>query len=261
MLNVQNIKRFLQYEAKDITIEIVKETKSTNDDMKQKAINGEKEFSVLIAERQTMGKGSKGRSFFSPEDTGIYMSILVNPTYSAEKCTLITSMTALAVAEAIEQATKLKADIKWINDIYINRKKAAGILTESVLKKDLSGLEYAVVGIGINVFEPRAGFPIELESIACALSKTYNEELKAKLVAFIINRFMYYYKKLEQNEFIEKYRDRLFFLGEDVTVIDSNGSYKVRALTVDEMCRLVVMTNEGIEKKLYAGEISIKPKA
>ena len=72
---------------------------------------------------------------------------------------------------------------------------------------------------------------------------------------------MYYYKSFEQSRFIESYKERLFFLGEDITVIDSKGSYNAKAITVDEMCRLVVRDSDDIEKKLYAGEISIKPKA
>ena len=139
--NEEQIRKHLLDYAKDIDIEIVKEIDSTNDELKRQAINGQGEIKLLIAESQTKGKGTKGRSFFSPADTGCYMSFLLRPSYSAEECSLLTTAAATATACAIEMVTGKKAQIKWVNDIYIERKKVAGILTEASFRKDGSGLE------------------------------------------------------------------------------------------------------------------------
>lgn len=237
-----------------IIIESVDETQSTNDDMKRKAAEGAPEVSVLIAEKQTKGKGSKGRSFFSPDSTGCYMSFLLRPKLRPEECTLLTTIAAVAAAEAIEKITGKSADIKWVNDIYIGGKKAAGILTEGAFaNKD--EINYAVVGIGINLAVPERGFPEEIKDIAGALGA---EENKNELIAEIIDRFLFYYRRLPDNSYISAYRKRLFFLGREITVIQGDTSFRAKAVDVDDMCRLLVRTCDSRELLLSAGEISVK---
>ena len=99
--NEESIRKYLQPYAKDIDIEIVREISSTNDELKRQANEGQSEIKLLIAESQTKGKGTKGRSFFSPANTGCYMSFLLRPMYPAEKCTLLTTAAATATACAI----------------------------------------------------------------------------------------------------------------------------------------------------------------
>lgn len=237
----------------DIIIETVAVTASTNEDMKTKAKEGAPEISLLIADRQTKGKGSKGRSFFSPDSTGCYMSFLLRPKLKPEECTLLTSIAAVATAQAIEKVTGKAADIKWVNDIYMGGKKVAGILTEGAfINKD--EISYAVVGIGINLTVPEEGFPEEIKNIAGTLGTA---EIKNEIIAEITNRFVYYYRKLPDNSYIEAYRKRLFFLGKEITVIQGENSFSAKAIDIDKMCRLKVATADG-EQLLSAGEISIK---
>ncbi len=257
--NENEIRRYLDDHAKDIIIETVTEITSTNDEMKLRANNGEKEISLLIAESQTKGKGRKGRTFFSPDGSGCYMSFLLRPEYSAEECTLLTTIAAAATAEAIETVTEKKAQIKWVNDIYIERRKVAGILTEAGFNKDGKGLSFAVVGIGINISPPENGYPKEIENIAAAVGDG-KAEIKNRLIGEIINRFVYYYRNLRNKEFINSYRSRLFFLGEEITVIESDKTYSAVATDIDDMCHLVVTLPDGNIKSLFSGEISIKPK-
>lgn len=257
--NENEIRRYLSDSSEDIVIETVAEVGSTNDEMKFRAEKGEKEITLLIAESQTKGKGRKGRSFFSPDGTGCYMSFLLRPQYSAEECTLLTVIAAASTAEAIEAVTGKSAQIKWVNDIYLSRRKVAGILTEASFTKDGKGLSYAVVGIGINITSPCDGFPEEIENIACALS-VEGKKIKNRLIAQIINRFIYYYRNLREKEFIGSYGKRLFFLGEEITVIENGSSYTATATGIDDMCRLIVTLPDGKTKKLYSGEISIKTK-
>ena len=240
-------------EKEGITVEAVRQTASTNEDMKLKARQGTGEISVLIAEKQTKGKGSKGRSFFSPEGTGCYMSFLLRPEIRPEECILLTTIAAVAAAQAIETVTGRKADIKWVNDIYMDGKKVAGILTEGAfISKDK--IDFAVVGIGINLALPEGGFPEEIKDIAGALG---SDGIKNELIAQVINRFVYYYRRLPDSSYISQYRQRLFFLGREITVVQGEDSYTAVATDIDGMCRLKVRTPEG-EKLLGAGEISVK---
>lgn len=249
----------LSTRAENIKIKILPEVGSTNDEMRKAAIDGKGEIRVLIAESQTDGKGTKGRTFFSPANSGCYMSFLLRPKYSAEECTLLTTMAAAAVAGAIEKITGEETEIKWINDVYIHRKKVAGILTEAKITKDGKGLEYAIVGIGININAPEGGFPDELEQIAGTVVYGKRAFIKNQLIAEIINRFVEYYHNLPQKKYMSLYRKKLFFLGEEITVVEGEYSYKATAVTVDSMSRLIVTLEDGSEKTLFGGEISIKP--
>ncbi len=257
--NEKEIRKYLLPYARDIIIETVDEINSTNDEMKKRALQGEKEITLLIAESQTKGKGSKGRSFFSPENTGCYMSFLLRPGYTAEECTLLTTMASAATAESIEKVSGQKAQIKWVNDIYIERRKVAGILTEASIAKGGKLLDYAVVGIGINIAPPQGGFPEEIKNIAAAVSSE-NPEIKNHLIGEVINRFIYYYHSLPEKEYLSEYRKRLFFIGEEITVIEADKTYIAEALDIDDMCHLIVKTETGEKKALFGGEISIKPK-
>lgn len=255
----KEIRRYLNECGKDIIIETTDEIGSTNDEMKARGNNGAEEIALLIAESQTKGKGRKGRSFFSPDSSGCYMSFLLRPEYSAEECTLLTAIAAVATAEAIEEVTNKKAQIKWVNDIYIERRKVAGILTEAAFRKDGKGLSYAVVGIGINVYTPDSGFPDEIRNIAAAVSDS-ETEIKNRLIAEIINRFVYYYRNLPKKEYLSSYRDRIFFLGEEITIMEADKTYSATAMDIDDMCHLIVALPDGKTKCLFSGEISIKAK-
>lgn len=256
--NANEIRKYLLPYAENIIIETVNEIDSTNDEMKKRALQGEKEIILLVAESQTKGKGSKGRAFFSPESTGCYMSFLLRPGYSAEECTLLTTMAAAATAESIEAVSGQRAQIKWINDIYIERRKVAGILTEASISKGGRNLDYAVVGIGINIAEPQGGFPAEIKNIAAAVLSD-NRGIKNHLIGEVINRFIYYYQNLIKKEYLNEYRKRLFFLGENITVVEGDKTYTAKAVDIDDMCHLIAKTEAGEIKTLFGGEISIRP--
>lgn len=251
------IKGFLKKDLKGFEIITVKEVQSTNDEAKKLALTVKDGTLIYIAESQTKGRGRMGRSFFSPMGTGIYMSILLHPDLEAEDCTLLTPLCAVAVSQAIEKVLLTDSGIKWVNDIYIKNKKVAGILTEGTFKNGKA--DYAVVGIGINLSVPEGDFPEDIKNIAGALTED-KTALKNELIAEIVNRFMYYYKKLPEKAFIDRYRSKLFFLGQEITVISPDGNYEAVAEDIDNMCRLKIRLKDASEKILYGGEISIRPK-
>lgn len=249
------IKSFLSEKNKYISIITVDETSSTNDEAKKLALTEKDKTVLYIAESQTKGRGRMGRSFFSPDGTGIYMSLLLHPDLTAENCPLLTPLCAVAVSEAIEKVVSAENKIKWVNDIYIGDRKVAGILTEGAFRE--GKIDYAVVGIGVNLSLPEGDFPEEIRSIAGALTENVTD-FKNELIAEIVNRFMYYYKFLPEKVFLQNYRKKLFFLGQEITVISPEGNYDAVAKDVDGMCRLIVRTESGEEKILGSGEISIK---
>lgn len=242
------IREYLADYVGDIKIETVDLIDSTNDEMKRRAQKGEKEIALLIAEAQTKGKGTKGRSFFSPEGTGIYMSLLLRPTYTPQECTFLTTMAAVSSARAIERVTGIKMQIKWVNDLYLEGKKVGGILTQAHLSKECREVEWAVVGIGINLCEPNDGFPDELKGIAASLGKDGN--IKNRLIGEIVNEFVLYYRNLTKKEFIAEYSKRLLGLNEEITVKEGEEECRGTVIGIDDMCRLKIRLPDGSEKVL-----------
>lgn len=253
-------KEIRQHLAADekITFVISQQTESTNLDAVRFAKNAAEEFTVILAESQKNGRGRLGRSFFSPENTGCYMSILLRPRYAGEAVALLTPLAAAATAAAIEKLTGKKADIKWINDIYIDGKKVAGILTQSAFTNEKSAPEYAVVGIGINIATPQGGFPQDIRQIAGALD-TQQVNIKNTLVAELLNYFIPHYHRLEEKLFYEDYRKRLLWLGEEIRILKGDESFMAKMLDIDGMFHLIA-EKDGEKLTLHSGEISCRRK-
>lgn len=260
ILSAQSIIKYLKDETKDLRLEVFKTVSSTNTVLKNAAEAGESEGKVIIAEEQTGGRGRMGREFYSPPDTGIYMSILLRPTITAMESLFITTAAAVAVARAIETVAGCTASIKWVNDIYCYGKKVCGILTEGALDLENGKLKYAVLGIGINVIPPKEDFPDELKKIATAIFKDndYTADGKSRLAAQVLNHFWSYYESLEQRKFMEEYRRRSFILGKEINIIAGDVTKKAIALGIDDECRLIVREEDETINALSSGEVSIR---
>ena len=231
---------------------------STNDVLIQMALNGEAEGTVLIADFQTAGKGRKGRSFYSPDAKGVYLSILLRPEFSPEVSVKLTPLTAVAVAEAIESVTDKKSEIKWVNDILINGKKVCGILTESSYSSIKRKFDHIVIGIGINLYRPENGYPDEIKNIATALSDNSECEIDVnKLIVEILNRFIKYYSLLPSVTFFKEYESRISFLGEKIKVIHFDYNEECIAEDITDEFHLIVRDKNGKVQELDSGEISI----
>ncbi len=195
----------------------VPQVDSTNRVVKQWGKEGVPEGEVLIACSQTAGRGRLGRSFFSP-DSGIYLSVLLRPDLSPKETLRLTTAAAVAVAQAIGET----AQIKWVNDVFLNGKKVCGILTESALLG--ATLDYAVVGIGLNLWQPTYGFPQDLQQIAGSIFDTIPTEKKvAELVSKILARFYECYQNLFDHAILEIYQKRNLLQGKPVTVGNVSG--------------------------------------
>lgn len=214
---------------------------------------------VLLAQEQTQGKGRLGRTFFSPKGTGLYMSVLLRPRFSAEEALSITTAAAVAVAEAVDQVTGQHARIKWVNDVYLRGRKVCGILTEAAVDFESGGLQYAVLGMGINIREPEGGFSPELAQVAGAL---FPGEVPAgartRLAAAILNRFFSYYQALPDRTFMKAYAERSLLTGMEVTYTQGDRAGEGLVLGVDEEARLLLRLPDGREQAFSAGEVQIK---
>ncbi len=231
---------------------------STNDLLKEIAKQQGEEGTVIIADSQTGGRGRYDRKFFSPKGTGIYMSILLKPRLMACDSVLITAAAAVAVNDAVQKHCYKQTGIKWVNDLFLNDKKVCGILTEGSLNAKTGGFNWAVLGIGINVYEPKNKFDKEIKDIAGAIEKEKQKDLRNRLCAETINRFFYYYENLENREFLASYRKSSIVIGKEITVIKNENNIKAMALDIDNDCRLLVSYNDGSQEYLSSGEISIK---
>lgn len=259
ILSVQGIEKNLEPIYRTMKIHVLHTVSSTNTEVRKRAMAGEGEGYVVIANSQTDGRGRSGRSFFSPSDTGIYMSLLLRPNqYSSQQAIKLTTMAAVAACEAIEGVSGKKAQIKWVNDIFVEGKKVCGILTEGSFGLEDGFLEYAVLGIGVNVFPPKDGFPNEIKEIAGTVFDTAQNDGKNHLAAEIMNRFMNYYLILQDGSYVDAYRRRSMVIGKEIQVVSARGVRDAIALDVDEECRLIVKYEDGKIEHLNSGEISIK---
>ena len=131
--------------APDFLTFVYQEVDSTNDEAKRLAIEYPNKNVIVVANAQRNGRGRRGRSFYSPNDTGVYFSVVIHPDISPEKSVLVTTAAALATAETIEELTGKRALIKWINDVYVDDRKCVGILTEATLNCESAKFDCVVV--------------------------------------------------------------------------------------------------------------------
>lgn len=247
-----------------LNLSLLGEVTSTNELMKEEAKSAAPEGRVIIAFSQTHGKGRLGRTFFSPGGSGLYISVLLRPKMPAAKALMITAAAAVAVAEAVEKISGKAAGIKWVNDIYIDGRKLCGILTEASMNIEGGALDYAVLGVGINVYSPAGGFPDELKEKACCLLETEERGAKERIAAEVLTRFFKLYDDINlpaqsdsHPKFLSEYKRRSVLTGKEVTVVRSGKEETALALSIDDDCRLIIRTAEG-DLPLSSGEVSVR---
>lgn len=259
ILSPQGIQKYLDGCCSDLDLHVLAQISSTNALVREQANAGAAEGYTLIANEQTAGRGRYGRSFFSPSGTGAYLSILLRPDYCpARQAVRITTMAAAAMCRAIEEVCDEPPAIKWVNDIFVHGKKVCGILTEGSFGLENGMLEYAVVGVGINVYAPEGGFPEELREIAGALFAHPCNDMKNRLVAAFLNHLMAYYRSDDPSEYLDTYRRYSLVLGREVTVLSPSGDRKALVLGIDDECHLQLRYDDGTEATLSSGEISVR---
>ena len=259
ILSPQGIRRFLKPEYRDLDLTVLPTAPSTNALVREKANQGCPEGCIIIACEQTAGRGRYGRQFFSPVDSGVYLSLLLRPTaYSPQQATCLTAAAAAAMCQAIEEVTGQQPGIKWVNDIFLHGKKVCGILTEAAVGLETGALDYMVLGAGVNLYPPVKGFPEEIQPIAGSVLERSCPEAKNRLVGEFLNRFWDFYTHPECRTYLEDYRSRSLAIGQNVTVLSAGRAVSAYAYGIDDDFRLLVRYDSGKTEALSYGEIRIQ---
>lgn len=257
LLSPASIERFLPTgHPFDLTVR--KRVDSTNAEARRRALEGAPEGTVIIAEEQWAGRGRRGKHFFSPAGSGVYLSVVLHPPICAENGQLLTCAAAVAGARAIERVTGHKTLIKWVNDLFCDGRKVAGILTEGVVDMESGHFEHAVMGIGVNAKPPRAGFPDELAEVAGAIINDASGAVRSELAAAILEEFWQLYQHIEERPFYDEYRQRCFLLGQSVVVTRNGSRIRARAVDLTEDFKLVVELPDKTRLELPHGEVSAR---
>ncbi|MGB4093082.1 MAG: biotin--[acetyl-CoA-carboxylase] ligase [Ruminococcus flavefaciens] len=239
-------------------MQVFSEIGSTNTAAKKLASERVPDGTVIIADKQTEGRGRMGRSFESPSGTGIYMSLVLYPKFGLECAPLITSAAACAVAEAIDEVCGCDVSIKWVNDLYLNGRKICGILTEASLGLEMKNLDHAVIGIGVNVRSVRNVFGEELGNIATSIEdETGVKADRNVLCGAMLNKLEHYLGMVESREFLNEYRRRELLTGNTITANVGGNTLTGMAMGIDDNANLIIKLPDGKLKKLGSGEASL----
>lgn len=257
VMSAEGIRTFLRREYKELPITVYKSINSTNTEAKMQAMQNAVHGTVILSEEQTQGRGRMGRSFYSPAESGIYMSIILKPHLNMADSVLITTAAAVAVCTAVDKFTSQEPKIKWVNDIYINNKKVCGILTEAVTDMESGTINSVIVGIGLNV--KTEFFPAELRETAGSIFNMNDDSfIRNQLAAEVINNVLLMCDNLQDRSFLEFYRERSMILGEKIRYLKNNQWFEGYAQDIDEFGGLVVFHEDGQKEVLHSGEITLR---
>lgn len=253
---------------KNIELEFHSEVTSTNTMLLERIKNENlPEGYTIIANAQTAGVGRHGRTFYSPEHTGVYMSVLLKPENIAEDTiNMITVAAAVATANAVESISVNNVKIKWVNDIFIEDKKVAGILAQGQVNNKTGRVEQIVLGIGVNLYRPEHGFHEEIKDTAGYVlddegveqRSNPKSDMKQTYITTLLNTFFFYYNKLEEKSYLEEYISRSLLIGKAVYVVKNGHKKTAQVLEINSDCNLVVEYAGGTKEVLLCGEVSLK---
>lgn len=222
---------------------------STNAQARRIAAAGDTENTLIIAREQTAGRGRMGRSFYSPADTGLYMTLLCYPDAPLSDLGGLTCAAAWATALAIEELVGATPCIKWVNDLYLHGRKICGILCESVGTPRGTAL---LVGIGVNL--TTRDFPDAIAGVAGSLQATVCPEALATRICL---RLLQYVERPDNALWLDGYRARFMLPGMQVTCILPNERFVATVRGISDSGALLVTDNDGHNRELWAGEVSI----
>ena len=238
-------------------------TDSTNLRVKQAGDEGAPHGTLAVADRQTAGRGRRGRTWISPAGSSIYMSILLRPEITPDKASMLTLVMALSVAEGIGQCISHPGypalQIKWPNDVIINGKKVVGILTE--MSSQIDYINHVTVGVGINV--NTTDFPEEIAQTATSLQIECGHSVKrAHLIAAVMERLEENYETFlktgDLSGLIDRYSALLVNRDREVQILGAKETYRAHAIGIDRTGELIVRREDGTVEKIYAGEVSVR---
>jgi len=235
-------------------ITLLESVDSTNTYAKKLASQGAPHGAVVLADRQTGGRGRLGRSFSSPAGLGVYCSVILRYDMMPERLMMLTPVMAEAARRAVVSATGLQPAIKWINDLVLDGRKLCGILTEL-------GAGFVVVGIGINCNQQTEDFPPELQEVAISLSQSLGKAVdRAAVTAELIRQV-----QLAADGFLDApsrwmadYARHCLTIGKDVQLIRGDTIRYAHVDGMDENGALLVTLTDGTKETVFTGEVSVR---
>ncbi len=235
------------------------EVSSTNDLAKQLASEGCPHGTLVTAERQTAGRGRRGRTWVSPKGESVYMSLVLRPKLPPSSASMVTLVAAMAVAAGLKKTAGIDGQIKWPNDLVTGGRKISGILTE--MSAELDCIHYVIIGIGINVGQKE--FPEELAGCATSLRMETGQPVnRCRVAAAVMEAFEEYYEKYEKagdmSLLMEEYNRELAGMGGRVRVLAPGGEYCGISKGIDREGRLLVDREDGSREAVASGEVSVR---
>lgn len=243
-------------------IHVLEEVESTNTLLKAMAREGAPEGTVLIANRQTGGRGRLGRTFHSPAGVGIYFSVLLRPNCPADQLMHLTCAAAVAMCNAVQAASGLRPQVKWINDLVLGTKKLGGILTELHFNSAEQAVDFAVVGVGINCLQEKEDFDPSIQDIATSLLMQTGTAIDRNCLAAEMVKAMHTLSDqlhAGKSAIMACYKADCMTLGKEIQVIRGTQIRAARALDLDESGALIVRyTDDGTISPVSSGEVSVR---
>lgn len=236
--------RFFHYECVD----------STNKRAIEYAREGGESPALFLADSQTAGSGRLGRSFFSPDGTGLYMTLLTEVSGEERGFSLLTSLAAVCAREAIDEVLGVGTDIKWVNDLYLGGKKVAGILAQSFFEGER---RFVALGVGVNI--STRDFPDGLSDKAGSLLSDCDDvdPVKRDIAFCFCQRILAALESDDQGEYMARYRAYSCVIGKRVRFSQNGVEHCAYAADITDKGALKVVLDSGDEMLLSSGEISI----
>lgn len=242
-------------------IQVFDEVDSTNTLAKSLASQGAPAGTVLIADRQTAGRGRLGRSFLSPGGVGIYFSAILRPKCPPQELMHLTCAVGSAMCDAVEAACGFRPGIKWTNDLVVDTKKLGGILTELSIDPKSGLVDYVVVGIGINCCQTRSDFDESIRDMACSAQMVCGKAVDRNLLAAEMIKELH---RMDQSLLTQKdtilaaYRRDCITLGQYISVVRGDEIRHGTAIDIDAEGGLIVRFDNGSVETVSSGEVSIR---
>ena len=263
MLDIKRIENILGEDAPKIIY--YEETDSTNLRAKIYAEENslEREPVVFIADAQSAGRGRLGRKFCSMAGAGLYITFLLFtdrslPNLNTEDITRITPYLAVKLCEAIEERSSARPTVKWVNDLYLDGKKLAGILVEGVADEK-GKIDRFICGLGTNVY--KTPLPDEIKTIATSIEEVTGERAsREEIAASLIRNVLLDLDEITSKTMFNEYKKRLTTVGKSVSVIKPTGSYDATVKALNPDYSLTLTLPDGREEILFTGEVSVKTK-
>ncbi|MDN0033419.1 biotin--[acetyl-CoA-carboxylase] ligase [Oscillibacter valericigenes] len=236
---------------------------STNTYLKKQALTGIPDGTAVTADCQTGGRGRMDRVFQNPKGKLVALSVLLRPEVPLERLTCVTAQTAVALCGAVEEVCGVRPQIKWTNDLVIDRKKLCGILTEMALEGETGRLQYLVMGIGVNVHQTPEDFGPELAEIATSLDMVLGRHIsRPALAAAEIRALDRLYADIcrgDTQRYVDAYRRDCVTLGKTVQLLSADGRRETaQALDIDDEFGLIVRLADGPVRTVRTGEVSVR---